>query len=188
MAAMRFATLSLVLSLAFVSPALAQDTDGDNSTPGADEYTQRVQDGIALLVSGDSSGAQSAFRDAIQMDGNRPQGPYYLAASNRMSGNFQDAVTGFERAADVAENEPRWRARALQGVAETLERMDGRLEDARTAWQAYVRFADSNTTVAFSAMGRARVQAIDVMVEQERAYPAVRQRIAERERIARESN
>lgn len=178
---MRFATLSLALSLAFATPAAAQE-EAETSTTSADEYTQRVQSGIQLLVSGDSSGAMTAFREAIGIDGNRPQAPYYLAAANRISGNLQDAVTGFERAADLAETEPRWRGRALQGVAQTLERMDGRLEDARTAWQAYVRFADSNAAVTLPQMGRARIQAIDIMVEQERAYGSVRQRIAERER------
>ncbi len=181
MGPMRAATLSLVLSLAFVPPALAQDEE-EASTPGADEYTQRVQAGIQLLVSGDSAGAMNAFRDAVGIDGNRPQAPYYLAAANRISGNLQDAVTGFERAADLASSDPRWRGRAMQAVAQTLERMDGRLEEARTAWQAYVRFADTNAAVTRPQLGRARIQAIDIMVEQERAYVSVRQRIAERER------
>jgi tetratricopeptide (TPR) repeat protein len=151
--------------------------------PGADEYTQRVQRGIERLLAGDNSGATGAFREAIAMDAARPIAPYYLAAAQRVAGNLQDALTGFQSAVQLARtaNDGRWTARCLQGVAETLERIEGRTEDARTAWQEYVRFADSNQPVSDPAMGRARVQAIDVMMEQERAYVQVRTRIAERE-------
>lgn len=182
---MRSVALSLALALTTAAPALAQDESA--SPTGADEYIQRVQEGIALLVSGDAGGSMSVFRDAIAMDQGRAEGLFYLACANRMASNYQDAVRGFERAADVA-SEPRWRARALQAVAQTLERMHGRLADARTAWQAYVSFADANAAVAHPGMGRARIQAIDMMQEQERAYVAVRERIAERERVNAESN
>ena len=139
-------------------------------------------------MAGDNGGARSAFTDAIAMDGSRPMAPYYLAAANRLAGNLEDALSGFRRAAELGGEHPRWKGRALQGVAETLERMEGRLEEARTAWQEYVRFADSNATVTFPQMGRARVSAIDQVLEQENAYQRVRERIAEREREnARES-
>ncbi len=174
---MRSLGLALALLLALAPPAAAQE-----AAPGADAYTQRVQQGIALLVSGDTGGSMGVFRQAIQSDGNRPEAIYYLACANRMTGNLQDAVTGFERAADVAEGQPRWRARALAGVAMTLERMHGRTEDARAAWQAYVQFADANAAVAHPQLGRARIQAVDMMAEQERAYVAVRERIEARER------
>lgn len=177
-----------LLSLFLCSSVHAQedDPDGDapaaSETPGADEYTQRVQTGIAALVAGDTGGARSAFTDAIGMDGNRPMAPYYLAAANRMSGNLEDALSGFRRAAELAGEHPRWKGRALQGVAETLERIGGRLEDVRTAWQEYVSFADANVAVTFPQMGRARVSAVNLVIEQENAYVAVRERIAARER------
>lgn len=177
LAAPAFALSVLAFSLA--SPAFAQE---EAATPGADEYTQRVQAGIALVVAGDPTGAMAAFRDAIGLDATRPQAPYYLAAANRVAGNLEEALTGFQRAAELAEQSPRWRGRALQAVAATLERISGRIEDARTAWQAYVRFADSNATVTHPQLGRARIQALDVMNEQEQAYVAVRERIAQRER------
>lgn len=169
--------LAFAIALTAASPALAQE-----AAPGADAYTRRVQEGIALLLSGDSGGSMGIFRQAIQADGNRPQAIYYLACANRITGNLDDAVTGFERAADVADEDPRWRARALEAVAMTLERIHGRLEQARAAWQAYVQFADANAAVAHPQLGRARIQAIDLMGEQERAYVEVRERIEARER------
>lgn len=183
-------SLGITLALALVfgahaidaSPAGAQEAEG--ATPGADAYTQRIQQGIQLLTSGDTTGGINAFREAIALDAARPQAVYYLATANRLAGNVEDALNGFRDAAQKAQaaNEPRWRARALQGVASTLERMDGRFEEASQAWQEYVRFADSNQTVSHPQMGRARVSAYTVMSEQERAYVAVRERIAERER------
>lgn len=176
---------AILLAFALANPAHAQEAEAAEEaapTPGADEYTQRVQAGIQRLVSGDSSGAMSAFREAIEMDSTRPQAPYYLASANRMAGNHEEALTGFRRAAELATDQPRWRGRALQGVASTLEQMEGRIEEARTAWQEYVRFAESASAVTFPLLGRARIQAIDVMNEQEQAYIRVRERIAARER------
>lgn len=151
--------------------------------PGADEYTQRVQQGIARITSGDAAGASEAFREAVEMDRARPAAVYYLAAVQRMGGNLQEALTGFQAAVGVARtaNDPRWIARALQGVAETLERMEGRTEEALAAWQEYVRHADAAQAVSDPQLGRARIQAVNVMMEQERVYVQVRQRIAERE-------
>ena len=74
----------LLLSLA--APAAAQEA----ARPGADEYTRRIQQGIQLLLAGDSSGAQGAFRDAVGLDGDRPMALYYLATANRLSGNLED--------------------------------------------------------------------------------------------------
>ncbi|MFK7989643.1 MAG: hypothetical protein AB8I08_26735 [Sandaracinaceae bacterium] len=167
--------------LAGVSDAHAQDAD---AAPGADAYTQAVQQGIARLVAGDIGGGQEALRGAVEMDGSRAPAVYYLASASRMSSNFDEALAGFQRAAELAEasNEARWQARALQGVASTLERMEGRLDEVYAAWQAYVRFADAHQAVAFPQLGRARIQAYNMVTEQEAAYVAVRQRIAERER------
>lgn len=176
-------TLPLVALLLLV-PALASAQNASPpARPGADEYTRRVRSGVEQLAHGDSAGAMETFRQAIALDGSRPEAPYYLATAQRMSGQLDDALSGFQAAAALAQaaSLPRWRARALSAAAFTLERMQGRIEDARTAWQAYSSFADANPTLADPQLGRARVQAIDMMNEQENAYVAVRQRIAERE-------
>ena len=177
-------TWLLIALLALPSAALAQETAGGEAPrPGADAYTQRTQAGIALLTGGDTPGALAAFREAIEMDGGRPMAPYYVAAAQRMSGELNAALTGFQQAAALAEaaNAPRWRARALQGVADTLERMEGRIQYARSACQAYIAFADANQAVAFPQMGRAHLAAIDRVLEQEGAYGDVRERFAARE-------
>ncbi|MGE0787219.1 MAG: hypothetical protein AB7S26_16225 [Sandaracinaceae bacterium] len=180
--------MSALMALAlWAGPSLAVAQNAPQAPPAsqpADEYTRLIAEGVRLMASGDSDGGIDQIHRAVSLDGARPEGPYYLAVANRVAGSLEDALSGFRRAAELAQraNEPRWQARSLQGVAMTLERMEGRLEEARTAWQAYVTFADAHTTVSFPAIGRGRIQAIDVMTEQENAYVAVRERIAERER------
>lgn len=174
-------TLLLIVSL--LVPALASAQQPAAERPSADEYTRRVQSGIERLAGGDAAGAISIFREAVSLDGGRPHAPYYIGTAHRMTGNLAEALTSFQQAAALAQAAelPRWRSRALHGVASTLERMEGRVEEARAAWQEYARFADANPTVADPQLGRARVSAIDLMNEQEQAYVQVRQRIAERE-------
>ncbi|HEY8430067.1 MAG TPA: hypothetical protein VIL20_16910 [Sandaracinaceae bacterium] len=166
-------------SLLVASLAGAQAAD----RPSADEYTRRVQRGIEQLTGGDPSGAIATFREAVSLDGSRPQAPYYIGAAQRATGDLDGALTSFRQAAALAEaaSLPRWQGRALHAVASTFERMEGRIEEARAAWQAYVSFAERNAAIADPQLGLARITAIDRMNEQEQAYVAVRQRIAERE-------
>jgi tetratricopeptide (TPR) repeat protein len=184
MAAMKRALI--VLSLSIASTAFAQQgqrVPPAAEPPAADAYSVRVQAGIQQLMSGDSRNAINTFREATAMNGGRPEAHYYIGAAQRLAGDLEDAIATFRQAASAAQsaNQPRWQARALHGIASTLERLEGRIEEARTAWQEYTRFADGHSQVSDTAVGRARVQAIDVMNEQEQVYVTVRQRIAERE-------
>lgn len=171
------ASLALFAALCVGNPALAQQA------PGADEYTRSVRAGLERLVGGDARGAMTELRRAMELDGARPEAPFQLAAAQRLSGELEDALGTFRQAAALAEaaHQTRWRARALSAVAFTLERMAGRMPEARAAWMEYVRFAESNPGVVDPLIGRARVQAIDIVTEQEEAYVEVRRRIAERE-------
>lgn len=174
----------LVLSILLVgAPVLAQAPAAQVSPPSADEYTRRVRAAIEQVAGGDLSGGTAALRSAIELDPARPEAHVYLATALRMAGELEGALATFRRAAELAQApaQGRWRGRALAGAASTLERMPNRVEEARTAWQEYTRFADANQAVADPQVGRARVQAIDIMNEQEQVYANVRQRIAERE-------
>jgi len=177
-------TRSLMAAALFLlAPALASAQAPAAERPSADAYTQEVQRGIEQLAGGDTAGATSTFRQALAREARRPEAPFYLATVLRMTGDLDGAVRGFTQSAALAQaaSLPRWQARALHGVASTLERIAGRIEEARAAWQAYSSFADANPTVSDAQLGRARVQAIDLMNEQEQAYVQVRRRIAERE-------
>jgi hypothetical protein len=56
------------------------------------------------------------------------------------------------------------------------------LDEARAAWQEYVRFADGVAAVALPSLGRARITAIDQVTELARIATEVRERIVQRER------
>lgn len=151
---------------------------------GATPAQDALANGLRLLVAHDYDGATAAFQQASQADPANPQVLYYLGEASRMKGQFTEAVDNFRQAARLAggSGDPRWQARSLQGVAESLERIEGRRDDAKSAWNEYLHFAEAHTDVANADFARARLQAIDVVAEQDNAYADVRERIAQRER------
>ena len=159
------------------------------SAQAAPTYEQRVRQATEQIAHGDRAQGMAATRDAIAEAPSRPDGYCLLAEGYRASGDFTAALDNFQtclRWAREASNQL-YQARALHGVASAYERMPEHLADARTAWMEYAHFADGASRVASASEGRERVQAIDVAGEQERVYVDVRTRIAERERIARET-
>lgn len=180
----RGSVLALVL-LVLPSSALAQGVPESEQTPDM-IYAAALGRGLTAVRSGDRGGAIAAFRDAVQLQPARPDAVCFLAESQRASGDLAAALEGFQACARVARSwshhdAQRWTARALHGIASTLERMGPeRQAEARTAWQEYVRFADGAAQVSSPAIGRARVTAIDQVAELERVTAEVRQRIAAR--------
>ncbi len=168
----------LVLAL-----TLASLGAGSIASAQATSYAALVGRGVSASTSGDRGGALTAFREAVQAEPTRPEAICLLAAAQRTSGDLAAALESFRACAGVARgaSDPRWTGRALAGVASTLEQMSGHLAEARTAWQEYVQFADGARAAASPEVGRARIQAIDVLTEQERVYEEVRARITERE-------
>jgi len=161
------------------------------ATPPAHGQTpaqEALASGLAKLAAHDFDGAAAAFQQASASDPGNPAVLYYLGETARMKGTMQEAVENFRQAARLASSgaDARWQARGLQGVAETLERIEGRRDDARTAWNEYLHFAEGHSDVANADYARARIQAIDVVAEQDNAYADVRERIAQRERYNRE--
>jgi tetratricopeptide (TPR) repeat protein len=197
MRALSLCLLLTLLSIGGASTALAQNaarragaeapaTAGSEApVPGASPYVRKVANGIRLAASRDLDGATSALREAVQDQPSSAMAYYYLGEVQRLRGDMETALSTFERCTSFAgsQNDALYQARCMRGKADTLERMNGRREDARTAWNDYVRFADAHRQVSSPETGRARMQAIDAQLEQARAYIEVRQRIAERERV-----
>lgn len=184
--------LVLALALSTVSaPALAQELAQPAPTPEM-HYAAALGRGLTAIRAGDRGGAVAAFREAVQLQPARPDAVCYLAEAQRASGDLAAALEGFQactrlaRAATGGPDHQRWIGRGLHGVASTLERMGAaRQAEARTAWQEYVRFADGASQVAWPGVGRARITAIDQVVELERVTAEVRQRIAARQAQSR---
>lgn len=180
----------VVLPLAGASRVLAQDDEeaAERPQPVTPPYMVKVQNGLRLAVARDFEGAMAALREAVQLNPSNPHAYYYTGEVHRMRQSLPEALESFRTAKRMAEQagEVVWQARALQAIAETLERQDNQLRAAREAWLALASFADSHRQQVDPEIARARIQAIDVVTEQEQAYVAVRQRIEERERAREE--
>jgi tetratricopeptide (TPR) repeat protein len=162
-------------------------TAGGVSAQISDPYRAHVRTGMSSFVVGDVASARHHFREALALAPSRPDALCYTAELNRGTGDLSAALDGFQDCLRFARegNDRRFVARALHGIASTLERMPERTADARNAWQEYVRFADGASDVADARVGRARLEVIDAWTALEQRMVEVRARIAERERTAR---
>lgn len=182
--------LALTLALA-AAPALAAaqarqtaPAAADATPAGTPPYAMATANGVRLLLARDFDGALGAFRQAVQISGSDPTAFYYMGETQRVRGNLVDALEMFRTTARLASaaGDLRMQARGLQGVADTLERMEGKRNEAGTAWTEYMRFVDQNQGVGFPELARARIAVIDAMRELDATYADVRERIATRER------
>ena len=173
---LRIALVLGVLSLA-ASPSLAQ----------AQTYATQVRTGLDALGRGDRDAGLRSLREAVATDPSRADAICYLAEAFRMTGDLTGAIDNFNMCLTVARasNDRPFTARAMHGVASTFERMpDEHLNDAREAWLAYTRFCESNAGVGHPEIGRARVTAIDTVIELGRVSTEVHGRIEARARAA----
>lgn len=152
----------------------------------AQTYATRVRSGLDAIGRGDRDAGLRSLREAVATDPSRPDAICYLAEAFRMNGDLTGAIDNFNMCLTVARaaNDRPFTARAMHGVASTFERMpDEHLNDAREAWLAYTRFCESNS-VGHAEIGRARVTAIDTVIELGRVSTEVAGRIAARSRAA----
>jgi len=164
--------------------AQGEAAQAETPRPTTPPYDAKIAEAITAAMARDYTRALAALRQAVTEAPTRPGAYYFQAEVHRLNGRLDEAAEAFRTAARMAvqSDSPLWQARALQGIAETLERQPDALEQARRAWNDYSRFADANRSVSSPELARARIQAIDQVMEQEQAYVAVRERIAERER------
>jgi tetratricopeptide (TPR) repeat protein len=175
---------ALALVLAAPSLALAQEArpQGQDLTR---QYQAKIGEAIRDVIASRQEQALAKLEDAVSLDPSRPHAYYFRAEIERMRGNFQAAHEGFRECIRTAQNrDDAMHARCLQGIAETTERQEGALEQARQSWSQYAQLAQDQPDAASAPLARARIQAIDGVVEQERVYVEVRRRIAERERAS----
>jgi tetratricopeptide (TPR) repeat protein len=149
------------------------------------QYQAKVGEAIRQAMATRHEEALATLEDAVSLDPSKPHAYYFRAEIERLRGNLQAAHTAFQECVRTAQNrDDAMHARCLQGIAETTERQEGALEQARQSWSQYSQLAQEQPDAASSALARARIQAIDTVTEQERVYVDVRRRIAERERAA----
>lgn len=181
--------IAVVLAVVVCLPIVA------GAQPRNDEealaYTRALQRGHDGAKRADWQTATDGYGEAASIRPRSGEPVLFQAMMMRARGDLPGALTRFREAARLAESsgagEDATRAKALLGIAMVLE-SQRQFPDARTAFQAYVSFAESHASVtAFPAVGRTRVQAIDRVDELDQAYREVRERIAARERENRRS-
>jgi tetratricopeptide (TPR) repeat protein len=167
-----------VAALAQGGPA-AKTHDEVPAAPSV-KYVEACTRGNVKYATRDFQGAIALYRGAIELDPKNPLGYYLLGEAQLAAGNIAEADAAWSRAsAESGERDPAMHARALFVIADLKERQ-WKWDDAKTAWQAYLDWANRfPNAVAFPASARSRLQVIDVMLKQDKAYEIVRRRIAE---------
>ncbi len=161
----------------------------------AEPYANQVTGGARLILVGDFEGAVAALSEAAQAEPLKPDAFYLVGVAQKLKGDLDTALQTFRTAARIARdsNDTLHEARCVQAIADTYERMAAsrtgssrprgsvldmaHLNEAREAWSEVTRFAQAHTDIMKPLVSRARIQAIDQLIEQEQVYMEVRKRI-----------
>jgi tetratricopeptide (TPR) repeat protein len=180
-----------VPALVLASPVRADDAPSAKPAPprasatrhdaaaGTPEFMAACADGNAKYVAKDIPGAILAYQKAIKLAPRNPLGHYLLGEAQLGAGNLEAAGTAWLEADQVGDSVPAVKAKILFVLADLRER-EKKWDDAKAAWQRYAEFAAKHPDVGvFPASAGGRIQAIDEMLKQDKAYDIVRQRIKE---------
>jgi tetratricopeptide (TPR) repeat protein len=156
----------------------APRSDADNVT-GLSNYMETLLKGNGKYLARDFAGALDIYRSAIPLAPKNALAYYLVAETQIAMGNLVEADASLKQADSTSdERNPGLRAKILFLTADVRERQK-KWDDAKAGWQAYGDYAAKHPTVAFPQSATSRTQAIDEMVKQDKAYEAVRKRIAD---------
>jgi Flp pilus assembly protein TadD len=179
-------TLSLLaLGIVLLAPAArAQSTTpAAAQTPArtASAGRQALVRAQAAYVARNFDEALTAFREAATHAPERAEALLGVGYTLSQRGDREGAVSAFREALQlsIAAQEVLPRVRALQAIANTFEGA-GRWDEALTAWQEYVDFAERHPSYGTAAYGRSRIETIRDRQDLEHRYAPVRARIEER--------
>ncbi len=158
-------------------PAAVHPEADPNNVTGLSEAVAIVHKGNEKYVARDIQGAIDAYRKAIAVAPKNPLGHYALGVALVTSGNPQEAELSFKKAIELGESQPATKARALFALADLRARQKKWVE-AKAAWQAYADFVTKHADAGFVQSGKANVEALDDMLEQDKVYQGVRDRVA----------
>jgi tetratricopeptide (TPR) repeat protein len=161
------------------TPDAGVKRDPDNKTSLA-EWMDRCLKGNAKYLARDIAGAIDLYRQAILLAPKRPLPHYLLAEAELGAGNLPEAETALSDAEQTSDDrDPNVRGKILFVIADVKER-EKKWDDARAAWKVYADYAAKHTDAGMTpATPPARIQAIDDMLKQDKAYDVVRQRISD---------
>lgn len=172
---------SATVSSAAPAPADSSGKKFDpNNVTAISQFMDTCVQGNARYASRDFAAAIAFYQRAIQFNPKQPLGHYLLGEAQLAAGNLAEADAAWQRAAsESSDKDPALRARVLFVIADLKERQK-KWDEAKVAWQAYLDWASSHQNAnAFAASAQSRQNVIDAMTKQDKAYDAVRKRIAD---------
>jgi len=159
--------------------------------PGMSERTPpawaALQRGHRAFLARDFDTALAAYREAAMATPPLPIAHYFIGAAQRAKGSFDEALESFRTAARLAgDADAALKAKCLANIAWTFEAKQD-FNAAREAWLEYKTWCTTHASIpGFPQIADERVAAIDVVKALDQTYEAVRQRIADRERVVAE--
>jgi len=149
-----------------------------NNRSHISQFMETVALGNTKYISRDFPAAIETYRKAIALQPTQPLGHYLLGEAQLATGNVTEAEASFVAADNVADKNPGVKVKVLFCLADVKER-EKKWDDAKAAWQRYNDYAQAHSDAgAMPASATARIQAIDEVIKQDKAYEAVRARIA----------
>ena len=183
---MRLRTLAIFLTtLCVAASASAQVPDSTRAT-----YLREVHQAVERLVAGQTQGAETVLRNALERLPDAPEAYCVQASLQRLQGQLDTALETYERCATLGRQagDAKSEGSGLLGQLNILLTMEGRIDDARQATMALLRFAEAHPRILSEDIPRDRLRTIDLIVERDAAARAVRLRREARQRENAESD
>ena len=147
------------------------------------QYMEAVAKGGEQYKKGDHTAAIDFFKKAIGLAPKNPLAHLLLGEAYLAKNNLPEAEAAFIAAQEATTSSDAkgqlLRSHVLFAVADVYERLK-KWPEAKTAWQAYLDHASrmSPDAGAHPQSGVARKDVVDKVIEREKVYAAVRERIA----------
>ena len=151
--------------------------DPENIT-AISQYMETLAKGNERFAAKDQTGAIDTYKKAIQLSPRNPLGHYLLAVAYLAWGNMGEAEAAIQQAYEADAKNGLVRSHVLFLRADIAERQK-KWEQAKAAWQAYMEHAAKlGDAGGFPQTAAERLKAIQKVMELEKAYAGVRERIA----------
>lgn len=190
--------LSVLAVTAITASARADDGDGPSTSSkkdakkssapaspgrvgfaGSSDFNAKVDKGMKAAAAKDFAGAINAYKDAISAEPQNAWGYYFLAEAQEVSGALADADLSLQTAIKDAKSDEQ-RARFQLVMADLLER-EGKLEEAKGAWDTYAKLCQTAKNGTFPAVPDERKKILDIHADLAKKYGEVKARIKARE-------
>ena len=166
----------------------AEKYDPENIT-AISQYMETIAKGNERFAAKEHTSAIDTYKKAIQLAPKNPLGHYLLAEAYLAGGNMGEAEAAIQQAYEADAKNATVRSHVLFLRAEIFERQK-KWDQAKLAWQAYTEHAAKLGAEggAFPQSGAERLKASQKVVDLEKAYAGVRERIAAEKADAGKSN